>query len=113
MQYETEQLDGGVLVVKPDGELTMAATPDFLRYMEQIVDAGHQRVVVDCTFLDAISTTGLTALLRLHKRMAERGGQVRLACIKGLVRDALKVMKLDRIFEVYPTVDDARRAMFQ
>jgi anti-anti-sigma regulatory factor len=49
-------------------------------------------------------------LMRLHARMAPRGGNVKMACVKGMIRQVLTLTRLDTIFEIYPDVDRARLA---
>jgi anti-sigma B factor antagonist len=78
--------------------------------LEKIVDAGLRRIIVDCSGLDHISSFGIGVLLRVHKRLARHGGDVKLAAIhNGLVR-VLQIARVDSMFEIYPDVNRARLA---
>ena len=62
---------------------------------------------VDCSRLDTITSYGLGVLVRLHSKLAKIGGDVKLACVKGLIEQVFKVTHLNRIFEMYPNVSRA------
>ena len=49
-------------------------------------------------------------LVRLHKKLAQGGGDVKLAALQGTLANLLSMVRLDRVFEMYPTVEDALRA---
>jgi anti-anti-sigma factor len=46
-------------------------------------------------------------LVRLHKRLAQKGGNVKLAAVPGVVAQVIRLVRLDRIFQIFPTVDEA------
>jgi anti-anti-sigma factor len=75
-----------------------------------IVDGGIASLIIDCTRMTNISSLGLGALIRLHARAARHGGDVKLCCISGLPMQVLRMMRLDRVFEIYPDLDRARLA---
>lgn len=63
--------------------------------------------MVDCDAHEHISTIELSVLIRLHKRMDEHGGDVRLRNAGGMIPGVLSVTKLDRLFAIYASVDEA------
>jgi len=86
-----------------------AATGELERYIE----LGCRKLIVDCTRLTHISSYGLGVLIRLHKKLATKGGDVKLANVSGAVPKILSMTRLNKIFEIYPTLDDARQAFRQ
>ena len=81
-----------------------------MQQIETLVDAGLRHLIIDCTRLTSISSYGLGVLIRLHKRMKTRGGDVKLCGVRGIIPQVLQVTKLDRMFQLYPDVDRARLA---
>jgi anti-sigma B factor antagonist len=73
---------------------------------EEILE-GRKKLILDCRELTFISSMGLGMLVRVHSRMKKLGGDVKLAGVHGAVADVLSVVGLNRIFQIYPTVDDA------
>ena len=110
MQFHIDEIDRDVLILQADGGLNGQTAPQFLGELEKVVDAGIRKVIVDCTKLNYVSSYGLGVLLRVHKRLRKRGGDVKICCVKGVVNEILRTMKLDRIFETYPDVNRARLA---
>lgn len=97
-----------VMVVAIDGGLDSRTAEEFSTQVERLVEGGISRIIVDCAELTYVSSAGLAALLRVHARMRRKGGDVRLAGVRGLVTQVLTLAHLDRLFELYPDVERAR-----
>lgn len=103
--------DNNVMVVAIDGGLDNRTADDFFSQIDGLVEGGINRIVVDCGGLTYLSSAGLAALLRVHSRMRRHGGDVRLAGVRSIVVQVLQLTKLDRMFELYPDVDQARLSL--
>ena len=57
--------------------------------------------------MDTITSYGLGVVVRLHSKLAKMGGDVKLACVKGLIEQVFKITHLNKIFEMYPDVSRA------
>jgi anti-anti-sigma factor len=69
--------------------------------------AARELVIVDLSQADAAYSRFLGALLTLRQQQKQRGGEVLLAAVRPLVKQALERCALDRVFETFPTVDAA------
>ena len=56
---------------------------------------------------------GLAVLVRANSRLKPLGGKIALAGVKGVAADALRIVHFDRLFNMYPTVDEAAAAVDQ
>lgn len=110
MEFHYDEIDNDVLILVADGGLNTNTADQFIESLEKLVEAGLGKIIVDCGSLTYISSYGLGVLLRLHKRLKERGGNVKLCAIGGIVPQALEITRLDKFFEVYPDVNRARLA---
>jgi anti-anti-sigma factor len=72
--------------------------------------SGGRPVIVDLCAADAAYSRFLGALLTLRQQQKRRGGEVLLAAVRPLVRQALERCALDRLFKTFPSVDDAVKA---
>lgn len=108
MEFYYHDIDRDVLVITADGGLNRDTSVQFVQSIEKLVEAGLNKIIVDCSKLDYISSIGLGALLRLHQRMKGRGGDVKIAGVSGFIAQALQATRLDRMFSLYPDVDRAR-----
>lgn len=79
------------LVVVLDGQLDTAAVAETEKNMQPAMECTDRDVVVDCTKLAYISSSGLRLLLALNKRCRAAGHKV---ILKGLNNDLLKVFAM-------------------
>jgi anti-sigma B factor antagonist len=105
-----DDVDGDVLVIKADGGLNGDTADRFVSDIEKLVDAGLTKIIVDCDRLEFISSRGLGVLIRLHKRMKEHAGDVKIASVRSTILDILRMTRLDKRLEIYPDVSRARLA---
>ena len=110
MEFFFHELENDVLILSADGGLNAETGAEFLRQLDVLVDSGLKKIIVDCTQLDYISSYGLGLLVRLHKKLAAHGGDVKIAAPKSMVLHAMNVMRLGEIFGIYPDANRARLA---
>jgi len=110
MQTFVQERDGDLLVVRADGGLNRDTANQLIEDVAKHVEAGARSIIVDCSHLEVISSAGIGTLLRLHGAMKARGAEVRLAGLHGFVAQALQLMRLDGVFELFPDVNSARLA---
>ena len=110
MEFYYHDADKDVLILNADGGLASFNADNFIGELERAIELGCRKLIVDCTRLTYISSYGLGVLVRLHKRLAAKGGDVKLSNVSGAVPRVLTLTRLNKIFEMYPTLDDARRA---
>ncbi len=110
MEFYYDEIDGDVLVLRVDGGLNAETAEQFVTSIENLVDAGLTKLIVDCSMLDYVSSYGIGVLIRLHRRMKGRGGDVKLACVRSVLADVLALTHLTSLFEIYPDTNRARLA---
>jgi anti-sigma B factor antagonist len=110
METYLGEADEQVIVIVADGGLNSGTAEQIEKVVQQAVDCGMKGVIVDCSKLDIISSAGLGKLLMLHKRMRAIGGEVKLAGLKGMLVQVLRLARLDSMFAMYPDVSQARLA---
>ena len=110
MEFYFHEIDKSVMILAADGGLNGDTARPFVEQLETLVDAGVNKIIVDCTHLDFISSFGIGLLVRLHKRLAQHGGDVKVAAPHSIVLQALNVMHMGKLFDIYPDVNQARLA---
>ncbi len=110
METYYDDVDSEVLVVRADGGLNAQTTEGFVEDLEKLVDAGLRKIIIDCSSLDYISSYGLGVLVMLHNHLARHGGDVKIASVKGMIVEVMRITKLNKLFEIYPDVSRARLA---
>ena len=97
----------GVPVVEVRGEVDVAGGPVLAEALERVSADAPALVVVDLTDVPFIDSSGLSVLVVGQRRVAEGGGEVRLAVTNPHVQKVLSITALDEAFTVVDSVDAA------
>jgi anti-anti-sigma factor len=73
---------------------------------EEVLE-GSTKMILDCEQLEFISSMGLAMLVRVNARMKKLNGDVKLAAVHGVIAEAIRMVHLNLLFQIYPTVDEA------
>ncbi|GAA3824988.1 STAS domain-containing protein [Streptomyces phyllanthi] len=99
--------EGASAVVTPAGELDHH-TADVLREpLDECLDKGFTRLVLDCSRLEFCDSTGLNVLLGARLRAEAAGGGVHLAGMQPVVARVFEITGADAVFTVHETLDAA------
>ena len=107
-----------ILSIEGHDEIVLAAVQcarldeDLTRRMQEEVAAAASRVeglpvVLDMSAVEFIPSLSLGALVKLLMDFKEKGRRFILAGVQPPIRGALAVTRLDKVFEMYNTVDEA------
>ena len=110
MEFYYDETDKEVLIISVDGGLFADTSDRFRGEIEGYIDLGIRKLIVDCTRLTRISSYGIGILVTIHKRMAKKGGDVKLASLTGVVGKVIHMTGLTEVLQIYPTVQNALAA---
>ena len=97
----------GWTVLSATGEIDVAAAPDLREQLVDLIEAGHDQLVVDLEGVDFIDSTGLGVLVGAVRRARAADGDVRLVCTNSRLLKVFDVTGLDEVFTIAETVDGA------
>ena len=97
MNAKIEELDGKY-VVKLEGEMNTAAALDVESVLEPLYNSNGKDVIIDCTTLDYIASSGLRILLGILKGARNNGSKV---VIRGMRDDIKNVFKLTGFINIF------------
>ena len=103
MNLPTE-IFGDVIVVHTPEELGADQADGFEAYVPTL-ERGY--VVLDLDGTEILDSDGLTALVNVHDKLREAGGEVKIATGNLTNRKILEVTRLDQQLEVFSSVIDA------
>lgn len=95
----------GVLVFHLEGDFT--EVDELVAQVAPTLDSPGSRVVIDLKKVGMITSTGLGALVRLAAQANMQRSKLALAEPSPFVSSVLSTSKLDKFFEVYPTIEAA------
>jgi anti-sigma B factor antagonist len=112
MRIEVANTDG-VTIVRPSGDrLDIEVASDFRSMLLSLIEQGNRRLVVDLADVSFIDSSGLGALVSALKTLkrSDNGGDVRLARVQPPVVSLLEIIRLNRVFTSYATVEQAAQS---
>jgi anti-sigma B factor antagonist len=77
------------------------------RGMLALAEQPGQRVVLSFLGVQQLSSLVLGKLIQVHKRLAESGGELRLADIEPHIYEVFTITRLDRLFKIFEREDEA------
>jgi len=89
------------------GHLDTNTAPEAQEALDRVVEGGGQKVVIDCTALDYISSAGLRVLLGIVKRLDGVGGSFHLFGLNESVREVLDISGFSMILKIFDTEAEA------
>ncbi len=97
----------GFTVVGVVGRIDTTNAAEFERKMTALTEGGSAKVILDCTGLNYISSSGLRVFLVIQKSMLAGGGQFRLCCLQPGIREIFDISGFSAIFSVYSDLASA------
>jgi anti-anti-sigma factor len=61
----------------------------------------YAKLLLNLTNARFVSSAMLAHLVKLHRRVQEEKGKVRLCCLRPVIMDAFRVSNFDKIFEIF------------
>lgn len=81
-----------------DGRLDTAASMQFSKDMQPLMDNADKHLVLDCAKLEFVSSSGLRLFLALRKQTVARGGDV---TIKNVSDDVKQVFTITGFYSLF------------
>ena len=79
------------------GDLDVVTAPLLQRRINELLGAGHNRLLVDADSLGFCDSTGLRVLISARRRLAERSGELELVRTSGVLQRLLELSGLSTI----------------
>ncbi len=113
IDFNSHTTDNGTLVIRLGGSLDAESTEYFFDCVKDEIERGRDHIVINCADLGFISSVGLGALVRARSRVSKSGGEIYFARISARILEVLRLTRLDKAFDIYPTEHEAIAAMEQ
>ena len=107
MEIEKSYQDGSVAVLRLVGRLNMVAAPQLKSGIDETVEGGRPRVVVDLSEVSFMDSSGLGALIAGLKKARQASGDLRITGVTQQVATVLKLTNLDKVLRAHPSVEAA------
>ena len=97
----------GVAVIEIDGQLIDGNRQELKSLVQEGLDRGERKFLIDCGRTGYIDSSGLGALVTLSKKVREVNGDLRMAGLNEDLRALFELTKLDSLFAIAETPQQA------
>jgi anti-sigma B factor antagonist len=101
---------GPVIVMELPEQLNHAEGNAFLAEMRPLLETHRPRIVLDCSQVQHMDSAGIEVLLHCMEEAMKRDGDLKLAALSPASAAILELMRVDRLFEIFATTDEAARS---
>ena len=99
----------GYVEIQIDGRLVASCAEEAQAALDKALE-GSANLLLDLSKMTHIDSSGLGLLVRALQKARAAGGEVRLACLQAHPRIVFDITKVFRVFEIFDTVEEARKA---
>ena len=103
----TEESNKETLIIGIDGRLDTTNYGLLENKLMTLIDAGKIRMIIDCSKMDYVSSSGLRVFLMTLKRITYEKGRFILAELPETIREIFEIAGFTTIFEIAKTREEA------
>ena len=97
-------IDGGSVTLNITGELDAVSVPDLRPVLDDLINKGHKKIIVDLAGLRLIDSSGVGAIVYLFRRLRGVGGTL---VVRGATDQPLAILRLLKLDQIL-AIDNAR-----
>ncbi len=98
------------VVILVTGRIDAVTAKDFEQECGSWTAQGENRMIVDLSGLEYISSAGLRSFLVVGKQIKAAGGTLTLAGMQGMVQEVFDISGFTTLFPAYPSLEKALEA---
>ncbi len=103
-----ERRGDAFVLLQCSGRITIdGGVADFREKVDDVISRGGKNVVVDLARVTYIDSMGIGELADAYRRLKDLDGTLKMVSVSSPIRDLLRIVRLDTVFEIYRDVDEA------
>lgn len=110
MQIQSKKV-GNILILKPsEKRIDASVATNFKGKIIDLINAGNKRIVLNLDGVDFIDSSGLGAIVSSLKAIGNEGDLV-ICGISETVMTLFRLTRMNRVFQIFSTEDEALKAL--
>jgi anti-sigma B factor antagonist len=106
-----ERVDAATQVIAVRGEIDLFTAPELKTALNETIEGGTSRLVVDLQETTFLDSTALGVLIGTVKRLRTREGRLTIVNVDENIAKTFEITGLDQIFTIRASRDDALAAL--
>jgi len=101
MTITTENLNE-YIIISLEGRIDTNNYNDFETRMQEIIQTGAEKIILDCAGLHYMSSSGLRVFVMVQKKITFMKGVLKLCNLQEGIQEIFDISGLSMIFSIYP-----------
>ena len=106
MPVKTESKNG-LMICRVEGDIDISSSPDMKKVFDKLIAQKTPKIVIELSKVVYVDSSGLATLVGILKNMRSYGGKMRLAGMSPKVKSLFEITKLDKLFEIAASEEEA------
>ncbi len=98
-----------VKIVEVDGEVDLYSSPKLRKELLELTKVKEKAILVDLRNVKYMDSSGIATLVEALQQVGKYSGKLRLANLRDAVKDVFELSRLDKVFDIYTTLEEARK----
>ncbi|MFQ6115765.1 MAG: STAS domain-containing protein [bacterium] len=96
--------------IAPEGEVDLYSSPKLRKKLIEFTETQTLAILVDLSKVKYMDSSGVATLVEALQKVGKYGGRLKIAKLQTAVKEVFELSRLDKVFDIYETVDDALKA---
>jgi len=107
MNFTIEKIQNTIVIRLNEERLDAHNSAELKIELQRLFEGGNTAILVDLKNVRFIDSSGLGALVSGFKNATSNQGTLKLSSLQPQVKSMFELTRLHRVFEIFPTIDDA------
>jgi anti-sigma B factor antagonist len=112
MQIKIEEKEG-VKVCYAEGDIDINTSPQVKKAFDKLVQTKNEKVLINLQEVGYIDSSGLATLVEILKNFKSYNGRLKLSNLSNKVRSLFEITKLEKLFDIMDTEEEALKSFGQ
>lgn len=101
--------DDGFAVINLEGAVDAHTAPKFEEAVQNVIDEGRYKIIVDCEKLTYISSAGLGVFMGFVEEVREMDGDIKICGLSEKVKQPFEILGFETLYDFCPDVESAKK----
>lgn len=109
LEFEKKEATKGYVVLSLVGDLDMWTLPQAKQEIQQLIEQGKVKVVLDLERTNYIDSSGLGFFIGTLKKLRDAGGELVLINLNAYIYGIFQLIQLQHIIKTYDSLEEASK----
>lgn len=110
MEIKIENINN-IIIVIPQGEIDMHNSPQLRKTLQEATKDNPANLLIDLEAVTYMDSSGLATLVEIFQSVQKNGKKLALSSPMDTVKNIFSITRLDEIFPIYPSREEALKEL--